>query len=349
MAVLKYYNSEVHDLYRYNRVASTTQTATPIGYNPNCQVYGVADFSGCRARNRHFCTLVGSSYGLEFDRENVNFWNCCTYGGVLISPKHMIVCQHFRGARPDPNDNTGGIVLLGKSGLRYTVKVVGVTLSIGGDQTLLEFDQPVPEGEFYIYNKIADAAYIPKGTPIWVQDSNGKIYKRIFKTAKFTDGKLTNWQSDPSLDGVNDGPFVPSGDPGIFVGDSGSPAFVVNNEGETLLLGLMFGGSVFPQQTIDNINAKLEPHGYRVSYEKFTAIPQDFNQDGKIDGEDLSIFMSSWGVNSEIADFNGDGIVDATDLADLLAKWGAYDMSPNAVNNVTTVDPIDPNNTKTRN
>ena len=59
--------------------------------------------------------------------------------------------------------------------------------------------------------------------------------------------------------------------------------------------------------------------------------------------------MSSWGVNSEIADFNGDGIVDATDLADLLAKWGAYDMSPNAVNNVTTVDPIDPNNTKTRN
>ena len=346
MAVLKFYNSEVHDLYIYNRVASTAQTATPIRYNPNCQTIGFADFSGCRARNRQFCTLVGSSYGLEFNREDVNFWNCCTYGGVLISPKHMIVCQHFRGARPDPNDNTGGIVLLGRSGLRHTVKVVAVTLSIGGDQTLLEFDQPVPENEFCIYNKIADAGYIPKGTPVWVQDSNGKIYKRIFKVAKYTDGKLTSWLSDPSLDGVNDGPFMPSGDPGIFVGDSGSPAFVVNSKGETILLGLMFGGAVFPEQTINNINEKLQPHGYKVTFEKLTAIPQDLNQDGKVDAEDLSILMSEWGVNPNIADFNKDGIVDASDLADLLAKWGTYDLSTNADRFTTTFNPPDPDNPK---
>jgi len=348
MAILKYYNSQVHDLYKYNRVASTTQTATPIGYNPDCQVYGIADFSGCRARNRHFCTLAGSSYGLEFDRENVNFWNCCTYGGVLISPKHMIVCQHFRGARPDPNDNTGNIVLLGKSGLRHTVKVIGVTLSIGGDQTLLEFDQPVPEGEFYIYNKIADASYIRRGTPVWVQDSNGKIYKRIFKQARFVDGKLIGWNSDPSLDGINDGPFIPTGDPAVFVGDSGSPAFVINEKGETILLGLMFGGSVFPEETIDNLNAKLNPHGYSVSFEKLTAIPEDLNQDGVVDSADLAIFMGSWGLNPEIGDFNGDGEVDAEDMAELLAKWGSYDMSPNAIFNETVADTVDDNNTKGR-
>ena len=348
MAVLKYYNPPVHDLYTYNRTATPTQTSIPVAYNPECQAYGIADFSGCRARNRQFCTLVGSTYGLEFDRNNVNFWNPCVYGGVLVSPKHMIVCQHYRRPRPDPNDNTAGIVLLGKSGIRHTVKVVGVTLSIGGDQTLLEFDQAVPEGEFYIYNKIADASYIPRGTPVWVQDPNGKIYKKTFKVARFTDGKLTSWQSDPSLDGINDGAYALTGDPAIFVGDSGSPAFVVNSQGETLLLGLMYGGSVFPEETIRNLNEKLAPHGYSVTFEKFTAIQQDLNQDGVVDGEDLSMLMGSWGLNSTFGDFNKDGIVDAADLSEMLAKWGAYDMSPNAVNNVTTVDPIDPNNTKGR-
>jgi hypothetical protein len=237
---------------------------------------------------------------------------------------------------------------LGKSGLRHTVKVVGVTLSIGGDQTLLEFDQPVPEGEFYIYNKIANAAYVRNGTPVWVQDSNGKIYKRIFTRARFVDGKLIGWNSDPSLDGINDGPFVPTGDPAVFVGDSGSPAFVVNEKGETILLGLMFGGSVFPQETIDNLNAKLNPHGYSVSFEKLTAIPEDLNQDGVVDSADLAIFMGSWGLNPEIGDFNGDGEVDAEDMAELLAKWGSYDMSPNAIFNETVADTVDENNTKGR-
>jgi hypothetical protein len=131
MALLKYYNSKIHDLYLYDRLATTTQSSIPVGYNPDCQSYGIADFSGCCARNRHFCTLIGITYGVQFDRENVNFWNCCAYRGVLISPKHMIICEHFRGPRPDPNDNTSGIVLLGKSGIRHTVKVVAVTLSIG--------------------------------------------------------------------------------------------------------------------------------------------------------------------------------------------------------------------------
>lgn len=346
MAVLKYYSSEVHDLYLYNRVASTTQVATPIGYNPKCQVYGIADFSGCRARNRHFCTLVGSTYGLEFDRENVNFWNCCTYGGVLVSPKHMIVCQHFRGPRPDPNDNTGGITFLGKSGHRHTVRVVAVTLSIGGDQTLLEFDQPVPEEEFYIYNKIANAEYIPRGTGIWVQDSNGKIYKRTYTSASAVDGKLTNWKSDPVLDGINDGAYATTGDPAVFVGDSGSPAFVINGRGETVLLGLMFGGAVFTEQTINNINEKLAPHGYAVTFEKLSAIPQDLNQDGVVDASDLADFMTAWGQGATTADLNQDGKVDAADLSSLLAKWGTYDLSPNSSNSVTI--PMEPDGSKPR-
>lgn len=348
MAVLKYYNPPVHDLYIYNIKATPTQTAVPVGYNPECQAYGVADFSGCRARNRQFCTLVGSTYGLEFDRNDVNFWNPCVYGGVLVSPMHMVVCQHYRGAHADPNINTANIVLLGRSGLRHTVKVVGVTLSIGGDQTLLEFEQPVPDGEFYIYDRIADPAYIHAGTAVWVQDPNGKIYKRIYKTARFTDGVITSWQSDPCLDGVNDGAYALTGDPAIFVGDSGSPAFVVDEEGRTILLGLMFGGSLFTPQTIDALNAKLAPHGYAVTYQKCTAIPQDLNQDGSIDGKDLSIFMSNWGVNSEICDFNSDGVVDAADMAELLAKWGTYDMSPNMTNFNTVVNPVDPDSAKRR-
>lgn len=341
MAILKYYDSVVHDLYVYNRIANPSQTSIPIGYNPNCQSAGIVDFSGCRARNRHFCKVSGSAYGLPYDPNNVNFWNPCTYGGVLISPRHMIVCQHYRGAHASPDINTGNIVLLGKSGLRYTVKVTGVTLSIGGDQTLLEFDQDVPPNEFYIYNKIANAQFIPKNTPVWIQDPNGKIYKKLFNTARLTDGVLTSYSTVPCLDGVNDGPFGTASEIAVFTGDSGSPGFVVNQAGDTVLLGLFYGGALFTQQTIDNINSKLSTYGYSVTFEKLSAIPEDINQDGVVDAVDLGLFMSHWDLSSTVCDFNNDGKIDAQDMASLLSKWGTYDMSPNSVNFTTVVNPND--------
>ena len=46
----------------------------------------------------------------------------------------------------------------------------------------------------------------------------------------------------------------------------------------------------------------------------------DLNGDGDIDGNDLGMMFSQWGMDGP-ADFNTDGIVDAEDLGILLTNW----------------------------
>jgi hypothetical protein len=48
--------------------------------------------------------------------------------------------------------------------------------------------------------------------------------------------------------------------------------------------------------------------------------PADFNNDGRVDGQDLTQLLSCWGA--ACADLDNDGITSGTDLAVLLAAWG---------------------------
>ncbi len=51
--------------------------------------------------------------------------------------------------------------------------------------------------------------------------------------------------------------------------------------------------------------------------------PQDFNDDGTVNGADLLIILSNWGSCSGCeADLNGDGFVNGLDLAILTSTWG---------------------------
>jgi len=52
--------------------------------------------------------------------------------------------------------------------------------------------------------------------------------------------------------------------------------------------------------------------------------PADLNNDGVVNGADISIMLGFWGLNGEPvdADINGDGLVDGADLAMLLSSWG---------------------------
>jgi formylglycine-generating enzyme required for sulfatase activity len=53
--------------------------------------------------------------------------------------------------------------------------------------------------------------------------------------------------------------------------------------------------------------------------------PGDFNADARVDGNDLGLFLASWGpcpTASCPADFNADAQVDGIDLGVLLASWG---------------------------
>ena len=50
--------------------------------------------------------------------------------------------------------------------------------------------------------------------------------------------------------------------------------------------------------------------------------PFDLNGDGCVDGGDVGIFITQWGVPDSFADFNGDGFTDAADFGMLLTGWG---------------------------
>lgn len=49
--------------------------------------------------------------------------------------------------------------------------------------------------------------------------------------------------------------------------------------------------------------------------------PADLNNDGVVNGSDLTIMLAQWGATGS-ADLNGDGVVGGTDLTVLLADWG---------------------------
>ena len=49
--------------------------------------------------------------------------------------------------------------------------------------------------------------------------------------------------------------------------------------------------------------------------------PEDINDDGIVDGGDLAVLLSQWGVSGD-ADIDGSGLVDGSDLGMLLSAWG---------------------------
>jgi hypothetical protein len=330
MAVLKNYIPTVHDLYTYTTPAVFHGTSVPpIGYNSQCQSEGHVDWSGTRALNRYFCNKYNpnSFLAIPYDEKNINFWNQCTYGAALVTPRHVLVCQHFRGAHADPNINASNIVFLGRSGKRYNRNAVRVWLNIGPDLTLMELNEDIPADDVKIYNMIADPLYIPKGTHLWTKDSNAKIYRTIFDRAYwvYSTGLINGYNLRPSLDGINDGGGL-GGNLIVFVGDSGSPV-LVSYRGETVFVGLQYGGQCVNSQTFENIKNAIAESGFECTYIKMSAKPEDINQDGIVDGNDLSEILAKWGtIDNLMADVNGDGIVDGQDLSQILAAWGQYEM-----------------------
>lgn len=57
--------------------------------------------------------------------------------------------------------------------------------------------------------------------------------------------------------------------------------------------------------------------------------PQDLNDDGVVDGDDLGTLLGQWGPCKGCSgEFNGDGVVDGDDLGTLLGTWGACQSPP---------------------
>ena len=54
--------------------------------------------------------------------------------------------------------------------------------------------------------------------------------------------------------------------------------------------------------------------------------PQDFNDDGVVDGADLVYIIAAWGLCLNCTeDLTGDGVVNGLDLAVMISSWGQTD------------------------
>jgi hypothetical protein len=280
MAILKTYNLRKHDIHTYSPEATRDPLVygEQIGFNPFCQ--GVAvDFSGVSLRPRGFAQVFDPSqyYNIEFDINSINFWNTTNPCAVLISPKHAIICQHYRGTFPRKNEF---YTFLGKSGIRHSRQVVNVThFSQQIDHSILEFESDFPINDVRIYDVIADVSDIPKGRDMWVHDCQSRTYKRSMGMAGYdTSGGVRSYSSSPisSTAGLNEGPSLISNpsvtmDPIVWVGDSGSPTFVLTPQGDTLLVGLRHGGEQINEAEITLINeVLLSSSDYSVTHYGFT-------------------------------------------------------------------------------
>jgi len=280
MAILKTYNQRKHDIHTYSPEA----TRVPLvygeqrGFNILCQGAAV-DFSGVSLRPRGFTQVFDPSqyYNIVFDINSINFWHTSNPCAVLISPKHAIICQHYRGTFPRENEF---YTFLGKSGTRHSRQVVNVThFSQQIDHSILEFQSDFPVDDVRIYDVIADVSDIPVGRDMWVHDSQSRTYKRSMGVANYdSSGGVSSYSSYPisSTAGLNEGPSLISNpsvttDPVIWVGDSGSPTFVLTPEGNTIFVGLRFGGGQINEAEITLINeVLLSSSDYSVTHYGFT-------------------------------------------------------------------------------
>ena len=344
MAILKNYNPALHDIHLYFPAA----TLMPLvggeqrGFNPSCQGAAV-DWSGVslrpRAFAREYSVALRNSLTTPYVASNINFWNTTNPAAVLISPKHALICEHYRGPGRPVGDNET-YTFLGKSGTRHTRKVVKVTFAIAPDHTLLEFESAFPADDVCVYAYIADARYIPLTHAVWVHECEGKAYKMSMDKSFVNAADVCNgFGVVPIMDGVNEGAQA-GGWPVIWGGDSGSPAFVIDSAGRTVFVGLMNGGMQVNVPEMAAINAQLKPHGYSVNHVKLSSKVEDLNDDGKVDGADLAMLLAAWGNGNIFMDVNGDGKVDGSDLAQLQAAWGAYTMTRNVPAPVAATAPV---------
>jgi hypothetical protein len=98
--------------------------------------------------------------------------------------------------------------------------------------------------------------------------------------------------------------------------------------GGTSAVGAYTLASVYGQSTsLDSMSASsvvLSP-GYLCIEADDVGNPGDLNNDGIVNGVDLAIILSTWGLcgsSACISDINQDGLVNGIDLAVVLSNWG---------------------------
>lgn len=287
------------------------------------------DWSCTAARSRR---LNNRCPGLESAGTDIRAWNSGYFAAVLVSPCHALCCAHYRRAIPD---QAGSLRFIGRTGTVHQPKLRAVHEIVGLDLDLLEFEDWLPN-DVAVLSRIADLRSVKRGAPVVLQTSQHmSVHCLIDQVTVIEETGGARWAKDiyikPVLNGIDDFLTDADGDPVTFSGDSGSPVLSLDRDGYQCLVGFFagggaigIGGTKWPGDAFDRINALLSQRGHRVHQVELGGAPlrftADANGDGTVDAADVAVVLSTWGGQGP-GDVNRDGKVDAADLAETLAGW----------------------------
>jgi hypothetical protein len=184
-----------------------------------------------------------------------------------------------------------------------------------GTLVISGFSTPTADLDFWVYD--SDFHAIPG---YGHDDPDAAGLNRTFTPGTYyvalTDQNLVNEQASPPDDANRNKPV--SDFPGIIA--SSSPVFPIN----TIGLQINTGGTTYSVST-------SKVHAFQVLFFVFSVedpntcapCPADFNNDGGVDGADVTAFFAAWEAGRACADTNGDGGVTGDDVAAFFAAWEA--------------------------
>jgi hypothetical protein len=307
---------------------ATTNARTPIAWLDDRS--GIDwSFTVARAErrnNRHPATPQGVAWN------DLRAWNSGYWSGALISPRHLLVCNHYYAAVPSQRF---GLEFIGRKGSVWRPKVAAVLPLVFFDATVLVLDEEAP-ADVAIMDRIADLTAMPPGSPLWIQGPQHRSYSVAGTVGvQFTDAGEPFAASLGVKRGPSpfDAPLFGDGVPPVFSGDSGS-LIVADVPGfGPALAGMYWGCGLIRKRpagsetvaNFDVLRAIVEAAGYSLTLGAWPGTPPpqpprspDINGDGKVDGIDVGHVLGQWGRRQSYADLDRNGIVDAADLAMVL-------------------------------
>ncbi len=226
----------------------TSTQGTPIAFNPNhwTKIYNDdmdLDFTGSMLITRRFNNITNQcppgtraaqlrSKILNTFPTDINWYNAGWWRAVLISPKHILCCQHMaRHGGYSRNQRDREASFMNKSGEIFTTKFKEISAAewrgpltgadgqdygdfsddyitgneMASDTALLELEDEVPtDFGIKIYNKAPIRSTIPKNALVFLKDNQGRVIQfnaSAFNALKEDSGPTVKgmWKYEPGI------------------------------------------------------------------------------------------------------------------------------------------------------
>lgn len=280
-----------------------------------------------------------------------------TNGGVLISDRHVLAANHFRG---------GSFQFVGSDGVRrsFNVDRYSTTTTPGApsasDVVIATLTTPVDLAGFGIAPMPLARSPLSRleGMEHFVYDKENRAGRNLIDGGRLPSGAtipgvitvaadannnqatvVTAYDFDTSTNGGTNG--LGADETGVVAGDSGHPTLVVTPTGELAVLGTHFAVdrenpnrdqnyitfSSIASPYFDQIDSIVSGGGGVGLSTAIIAGPGDANADGTVNLSDFVILRNNFNTNGGFAqgDFNDDGFIDLSDFVILRNNFGNQD------------------------